>query len=229
MQAARAVCRAAAVGALAVLSLAATAARADGAWLANDETQRLQIRLCDLGYYTATPNGVFDADTEAAVAAYCARADVPAAQGVAVEGVFDRDAKAATVGGDAPQNTPAVTGERILWADAQAALTVNTSYNAAAAGSGIVFHIRYLGGTASGLCEPASEWDAATLAALLDDEEIRGGRLPVVLTLNGVRVTASMAKTPDGRYTLYFSGAAGSVGNLPDLAHERMIRFAAGE
>lgn len=202
---------------------------------ADDAALRIQLRLSDLGYYPRPINGVSDADSGAAFAAFCQRAGVSPTDETALSLLFSPTAPPAPLPAGAEDTQPVVVGSLLSWSEAREKFVAGETYNVVEVRSGIVFHIRYLGGEAHGVCAPASAWDEATLRALFTDR--MDAKLSIAVTLDGRRAAASLAQnsSTDGGAnagvpcSLYFSGAASGIGGLPDLEHENAIRIAAGQ
>lgn len=193
----------------------------------NEDVQRMQIRLSDLGYlYDVVPGRMDSASYTAYVLARQeAQLTISNAERLfADEAVFSAET-AASLAAFHPGGM-ILRGKSDTWDTIKPLLTEGTTYFITSCTSGVVVHMNYLGGAGHAEMIPTSSWEEATLRSLfgnLGDHST----LPVTVTVNNTRILASLQATPRAydetagvsSYCLYFLESTGDVGGLTDIAH----------
>lgn len=215
---------------------------------------RIQLRLRELGYLNFKPTGSYKSMTVSAVKAFQTNYR-DAGFGVQADGrmgqeslelLFKPDALRVTLSGISipagpkhGSSTLVKTGSIVSWSSVKESLTAGRSYTITDCYTGNTFALVYMGGDNHAEMEPASE------EALAAFKEICGSeynflKRPVVVSMNGQDVAASIQCWPhgsqnignngmDGHVCLFFDGSCSNVGNLPDVEHTENIYKAAGQ
>ena len=215
---------------------------------------RIQLRLRELGYLSFKPTGSYKSMTVNAVKAFQTnyrdagfdiQADGRMGQD-SLELLFKPDALRVTLSGISIPSGPkhgsstlVKTGEIVSWGAVKATLTVGKSYTITDCYTGSTFELVFTGGDNHAEMEPASQ------EALAAFKEICGSeynflKRPVVVSLNGREIAASIQCWPhgsgnindngmEGHVCLFFDGSCSNVGNLPDVEHTENVYKAAGQ
>lgn len=216
--------------ALCVLLPLGTATAASSAFAINDineNVQRIQIRLTDLGYlYDAVPGRM---DSACYTAFVVARREAQltisnADQLFSSSAVFSAEDVASAA--SFHPGGMILRGRSDTWDTVRPLLTENGTYFITSCTSGVVIHMNYIGGTGHAEMVPTSSWEEATLRTLFGDFGDHS-TLPVTITINNTRILASLQATPHAcdetsgisTYCLYFLESTANVGGLTDIAH----------
>lgn len=195
--------------------------------LSSDALLRQQLRLSDLGYYTTSVTGRNDALYENALSAF-------QAENALDTSVFARDAAASAYQYAARTDLTMLFGMPGEWSQIEELLTEGSAYAVTSRVSGVAFQMTYLGGGAHAHFASAADWDAQTLVGQFGGLD-RLAPLPIVLSVDGTRVSASLSgrkrTLADGgsAYCVYFSGAASTFGGLEDQLHLVALDLADGD
>ncbi|MGI5908619.1 MAG: peptidoglycan-binding domain-containing protein [Christensenellales bacterium] len=248
-------CFAAALLCPALLPATATTAAADSFELlvVGSEGPRvflLQKRLEDLGFYTFRATGVYGAITRNAVVAFQKANDI-IVDGTVGEETYNlmfgngarrpsASSKLAQAQGPKEQLTDGerVTGHPLAWEQADEAMRIGQTYTVTDYYMQISFSVKRTGGNGHADVECTSAADFARFRTVFGGA-VSWEKRPVVVTLGGARVAASLFGMPHGYRTISTSGMSGhaciyftdsTLGeyNLTDVEHEKMIRIASG-
>ena len=210
----------------------------------------LQKRLEDLGFYTFRATGVYGAITRNAVVAFQKANDVIVDGAVGEESytlMFGNGVKRPFVStalaqaqGPTEQATDGerITGKPIEWDQIKNSMKIGQTYTITDYYTQTSFSVTRTGGTGHADVECASASDFASFRAIFGGN-VSWEKRPVVVTLGGARVAASLFGMPhgyrsistsgmSGHACLYFTGSTLGAENLADVEHEEMIRIAAG-
>jgi len=210
----------------------------------------LQKRLEDLGYYTFRATGVFGAITRNAVVAFQQANDIIVDGTVGEEsyslmfgnGVKRTFASSALAQAQGPEEQQTegerITGKPLEWKQVQNTMKIGQTYTVTDYYTQISFSVTRTGGSGHADVECAASADFANFRAIFGGN-VSWEKRPVVVTLGGSRVAASLFGMPHGYRTistsgmsghvcLYFTGSTVGEQNITDVEHEEMIQIAAG-
>jgi len=208
----------------------------------SDEVLRVETRLSDLGYTTAVVNGRWEQADADALAAFSAANGVTTVS--VTEALFSPQAIPAAqqtsgVFAVGPGGFALTYGSLMPWEEAKVQLVPGTSYNVTSCYSSITLHMVCVSLGAHAKFKPELEWDNATLRGFFSSAS-SSEKQPVVITINGVLVAASIqqaapkadadtetAALPE--YSVYFHGALSAINGIPDAEHEAVIQTAASQ
>lgn len=215
---------------------------------------RIQLRLRELGYLCFKPTGSYKSMTVNAVKAFqtnyrdtgfTIQADGRAAQDT-VELMFKPDALRVTLSGISIPSGPkhgssslVKTGNLLAWDSVKSLMTIGRSYTITDCYTGSTFDLVYTGGENHAEMEPASEQALAGFMEICG-REFNYLKRPVLVSLNGQDVAASIQCWPhgsrniadsgmEGHVCLFFDGSSSHVGSFPDVEHTENIYKAAGQ
>lgn len=217
-----------------------------------DMVLRVQLRLRELGYFHFKPTGSFHAMTMTAVKAYQStqvKADGSAmiADGTVGEETMDllfqpgaaRNAIVQSIPfGSTAKTADNAPGKLTTWCDVREQLRVGATYTITDYYSGQTFQVQFTGGEEHAEVECASSPDTDVYKSLFGGQ-FNYSKRPVLVSVGGVFVAASLQGQPHGEDTvpnngmaghacLFFEGSRSHVGALPDAEHARQIAIAAG-
>ena len=208
----------------------------------SDEVLRVETRLSDLGYSTAVINGRWEQADADALAAFSAANGVTTVS--VTEALFSPQAipaaqKTSGVFAVGPGGFALTYGSLMPWEQVKTLLVPGTSYNVTSCYSSITLHMVCVSLGAHAKFKPELEWDNATLRGFFSSAS-SSEKQPVVLTINGVLVAASIQQAAPNadadaetaalpEYSVYFHGALSAINGIPDAEHEAVIQIAASQ
>ena len=201
----------------------------------SDDVLRVELRLSDLGYLTAVPNGRWEQADADALAAFAA------ANGVTVYSAGDRLFLAEALSAPAivsavSEQTSLITyGTLMPWEDVLKLISEENAYDVTSCYSGITLHMVCTLVASHAKMRPELDWDEATLRGFFFTGS-SAEKQPVVITVDGVLIAASIQQAAPGadesilpEYALYFSGSRSGINGIPDAEHESIVHIAANQ
>ncbi len=214
---------------------------------------RIQMRLRELGYLCYRPTGVYRAMTVKAVEAFQTRCGI-VGHLLAVDGKMGPESMQKLFSINAPRvripdsvhmprgpyaDRLAVTGTIVDWQTIKPLLIKGKAYTVTDCNTGDTFSLIFAGG------ENHAEMELYSEAHKEAFDKICGGeynflKRPIVISIDGRSVAASMQCWPhgtetkanngmDGHVCVFFEGSVSHVGALPDVEHNANINTAAGK
>lgn len=215
---------------------------------------RIQMRLRELGYLNFKPTGSYKSMTVSAVKAFQTIYHDNGYE-MQVDGritketldlLFRFDALRVSLGGISIPSGPKhgsnelqKTGSIVSWDTVKQMLVTGRSYNIVDCYTGKEFALIFTGGNNHAEMEPASELELEDFMAICG-KEFNYLKRPVVISVNGQDIAASIQCWPhgaasitengvDGHVCLFFDGSSSDVGNLPDVEHIENVYKAGGQ
>ena len=217
-----------------------------------DTVVRIQIRLRELGYLCYRPTGVYRTMTVRAVEAFQTRSGI-VGHLLAVDGKIGPETMERLFAMNAPRvripdsvHMPrgpiaeklAVTGFIVSWQTVKQMLVPGKAYTVTDCNTGETFSLVYAGGENHAEMELLSESHKEVFDRICGDEYNYLKR-PVIVSVEGQNIAASMQCWPHGSDTradngmeghvcVFFEGSLSHVGMLPDVEHNANVYSAAG-
>lgn len=213
---------------------------------------RVQLRLRELGYFHFKPTGSFRAMTMTAVKAYQSTQVKSDGSAMIADGTVGAETMDLLFRPDAARNVitqsipfgstvksvETASGKLTPWSEIKAQLQAGATYSITDYYSGQTFQVQFIGGAEHAEVECATSQDTDTYKALFGGA-FNYSKRPVLVSVGGVSVAASLQGQPHGEDTvanngmsghacLFFDGSRSHVGSLPDAEHARQIAIAAG-
>ncbi len=204
---------------------------------------RIQLRLRELGYFMFKPTGSFQNLTVSSVIAFqqkqteengapiIADGSVgPQSRGILFSGRANRMDILADIPFGQISTTMAATGELVNWKTVKPQLRAGQTYTITDCYSGAQFSMTFVDGENHAEMRCAAAEDEAVYKELFGGEYNYSKR-PVLITLNGKNVAASLQGMPHGTGShscMYFDGSLSHVGTLSDIEQLNQVHKAAG-
>lgn len=218
----------------------------------SEDIVRTQIRLRDLDYFNFKPTGRFQSMTANAAKKFQQKHTMDDGSPMIADGtigtqsmdiLFRHTVARADIAADIPigqglSGDPAITGELVPWSEVQAMLVVGTEYAITDYNTGTTFSMCYTGGENHAEMECKDAFNAGIYKEVFGSE-YNFSKRPVVISINGQNIAASLSGWPHGEDTyaanempghtcLFFDGSLSHVGSLPDAEHLELVYKAAG-
>ena len=204
---------------------------------------RIQIRLRELGYFMFKPTGSFQNLTVSSVIAFQQKQTDGSGAPITADGsvgpqsrsiLFSSRASRMDILTDIPFGqvtaTMAATGELVSWETVKSQLRAGRTYSIIDCYSGTQFSMAFIEGENHAEMKCVSAEDEEIYKELFGGEYNYSKR-PVLITLNGKNVAASLQGMPhgtDSHSCMYFDGSLSHVGMLSDIEQLNQVHKAAG-
>ncbi len=204
---------------------------------------RIQLRLRELGYFMFKPTGSFQSLTVNSVIAFQQKQTDENGAPIIADGsvgpqsrsiLFSNRTVRMDILTDIPfgqlSATMAATGELINWETVKSQLEAGQTYTITDCYSGTQFSMTFVDGENHAEMRCAAMEDEAAYKELFGGEYNYSKR-PVLITLNGKNVAASLQGMPhgtDSHSCMYFDGSLSHVGTLSDIEQLNQVHKAAG-
>ncbi|MFZ5974184.1 MAG: peptidoglycan-binding domain-containing protein [Bacillota bacterium] len=210
----------------------------------------MQKRLEDLGFYTFRATGVYGAITRNAVVAFQKANDILVDGRVGEETynlMFGNSAKRPSASSalsqeQGPKTQPSdakrITGQPVSWEQVHEQMRIGQAYTVTDYYTQTTFTVTRTGGNGHADVECNTNDDFAKFRSIFGGS-VSWEKRPVVVSIGGTRVAASIFGMPHGYATvptngmsghacIYFTGSTLGEKNLTDVEHAVMIKIATG-